>query len=58
MRVGEDVSEKPEVAGEPEGLTPDAGPEEEWEPSNGVEDEDLSAATEDPARSLKEPGSE
>jgi len=52
-----DGSENQEVAGEPEGLTPDLEPEE-YEAPNEPVDEDLAAATEDPARSLKERDSE
>lgn len=48
-----DGSENPEVAGEPEGLTPDLDPEQYKAPDEPV-DEDLAAATEDPAWSLKE----
>ncbi|MBA3424569.1 MAG: hypothetical protein ACR2HO_09675 [Rubrobacteraceae bacterium] len=53
-----DGSGKPGVSWEPEDLTPGAGPEEARKASVEPLDEDLFAATEDPARFLKEPGSE
>ncbi len=50
-------SGRPGGAGEPEGLTPDASPEEERDVSDGPEEADwISTATEDPAWSLKESG--
>ena len=48
-----DGSEYPEVAAEPEGLTPDLDSGKREAPDKLV-DEDLAAATEDPALSLKE----
>ncbi len=51
-----DGREKTEVAAEPEGLTPDLEPEE-YEAPDKLVDENLDAATEDPALSLKEPDS-
>ncbi len=57
MPESEDGREKPEVAREPEGLMPDLEPEVREAPDEPV-DEDLAAATEDPALSLKEPDSE
>ncbi len=57
MPEGTDGSENQEVAEEPEGLTPDLEPEERGAP-DGLVDEDLFAATEDPAWFLKERGSE
>ncbi|MGI8909981.1 MAG: hypothetical protein ACR2JR_05420 [Rubrobacteraceae bacterium] len=53
MPENTDGSANPEVAGEPEGLTPDIEPEEREAPDEPVA-EDLAAATEDPAWSLKE----
>ena len=51
-----DGSGKLGVSGEPEGPTPGAGPEEARKASVELLDEDLFAATEDPAWSLKESG--
>jgi len=48
-----DGSGYPEVAAEPEGLTPDLDSGKREAPDKLV-DEDLAAATEDPALSLKE----
>jgi len=56
MPESEDGREKTERAVEPEGLMPDLEPEE-YQVPDGPVDEDLAAATEDPALSLKEPDS-
>jgi len=57
MRAGEYGIEKSGVAGDPEEPMPDVDLKEVRKAMNGAEDEDLSAATEDPAWSLKESGS-
>lgn len=57
MRMAEDGNGKSGVAGNPEDLLPGVSSDETRVVISDVGDEDLFAATEDPAWSLKESGS-